>query len=57
VVRPTESTGKTRPIVLHRDDGDDCRSVEEHYGSPDRSSKNALSAGRPPGRLSAWNAA
>ena len=40
---------KVWTINLPGEDPDDRRRIDEHQKSPDSSSKNALSAGNPPG--------
>src|ERR1700733_151570 len=55
--RGGQTSGKTGRVLLHGDDADDRRCVEEHQVWPDKSSKNALSAGFPPDRRIAWKSA
>src|SRR4051794_23728107 len=55
--RLRQSSGQAGGVLLHDNDADDRRGVKEYYRSPERSSKNALSAACPPGRFMAWNCA
>jgi hypothetical protein len=45
----SEACGEAGGIALAREHGDDRGGVEEHQGSQDNASKNALSAGNSPG--------
>jgi hypothetical protein len=47
----SEPLREVHRVVLQGDDRDDGGGVQKHHAVPDRSSKNALSAGWPPNRF------